>query len=276
MNKLQELQKWLSTGANFTKGVYLCQKFGIRPDLVNGTFKDGATRGNKKLLLDVLKTETSKLSPADGGQEVDISHTGEGQGVDKQAQIREKIKENFGMRARYPNINLSDAPDFIKFIFAEALATWETTVKAHDEKLMTAETDEQRRTIMEEISNAFEANDDAHKELAYFNNTGKILGEHPKYTDYEILEGNENPPTPEGNENPPAPGGNENPLTNELEKEFRAMEPTALLQKRNNFRSQISKTKKALETNPNDDEKKTKLAELQESEKLATSILDEI
>ncbi len=268
MNKLEELKKWDKTGANFHKGVELCRKHNIRPDLVNETFRDGASKGNKRLLLQIIKKEIALLSPS--GESTTVKTE---QDEQKKAKQRAKLAENFGMRNRYPNIKLSEAPDFIKLMFSEALASWNETVEAHDEKLMAAETDEQRFTIMNEVMAAIEANDIAHMELRHFNDTGEILGKHSKYADF--VKKGENTESEKSEGNTETENLEEGAPMSDQEKEFRAMDPTSLLMKRNNLRSQISKLKKALESDPDNSEKKAKLAELETAEKLANSILDE-
>ena len=265
MNKLQELQKWESSGANFHRGVELCKKHGIRPDLTNGTFTEGAIRGNKRLLLQVLTKEIAALTPPEAETTAPFDNKYNLPSLNKIAEMHAKLQENFGMRVRYPNLNLGDAPDFIKLMFSEALATWNDAVKAHDEKLIAAETDEDRFAIMTEIMTAIEANDAAHKELRHFTDTGTILGEHPKHADFVT-------PSEDVVEN-----HDHEDKTNEmsgLEKEFRAMTPQALLLKRNNLRSQISRARKKLEATPDDESLKTKLADLETAEKLASLILD--
>ena len=250
MTKLQELQKWISSGANFHRGVELCKKYGIRPDLTNGIFTEGVTRGNKRLLLQVLTKEIAALTPSEPENAQAFCQTLRNPNTQRTDEIRIKLQENFGMRARYPNLNLGEAPDFIKLMFSEALATWNDAVKAHDEKLIAAETDEDRFAIMTAIMTAIEANDAAHKELRHFNDTGEILGKHPKHADFvapseDVVENHD----PENKTNE----------MSDLEKEFRAMEPKALLLKRNNLRSQISKTKKSLEAAPDSESLKIKL-----------------
>jgi len=278
MNKLQELQKWYNTGANFHKGVELCKKHQIRPDLID-VFQNGATQGNKKLLLQILTKEIALLpNPNSTLPSLNNPNSDEA----KHTSIA-KVKENFGMRAKYPELQLNESSDFIKLMFSEALATWDEIIKKHDNELFAAETDEQRFAIMQQLMETVEANDAAHKELRHYNDTGEILGKHPKFAEF-------------------APNGKINAEVStqyveteeEWEKEFREMDAKDLLMKRNNLRSQISKTKKAIEQNlynlennllpPSGevptgkeiDELKTKLTDLELKEQTASAILDEI
>jgi len=267
MTKLQELQKWEKSGANFHKGVELCKKHGIRPDLTNGTFTEDATRGNKRLLLQILTKEIAALTPPEAKTTAPFDNKYNLPSLNKIAEMHAKLQENFGMRARYPSLNLGEAPDFIKLMFSEALATWNDAVKAHDEKLIAAETDEDRFAIMNTIMTAIEANDAAHKELRHFTDTGEILGEHSKYADFVA------PSEDVVKNHDPENKANE---MSDLEKEFYAIAPQALLMKRNNLRSQISKAKKSLESTPDDEILAVKLAGLEIAEKLANSILDKM
>lgn len=246
MTKLEELQLWEKKGSNFSRGVELCKKYNIRPDLVNGVFGQGPTKGNKRLLLQVLMKEKSALMPNALEKQPKDAH-----------EVRAMLAERFSMRQRYPDIKLAVAPDFIKLMFSEALGTWDKAVYMHDENLVNAETDEERFTIMDALISEIEMNDAAHKELRHFNDTGEVLGEHPKYAEfYENEDAGED-------------------TMSELEKEFRSIDTADLMKKRNNLRTQISKARKALDAEPENADMKAKLEGLEAAEKLANDILSE-
>jgi hypothetical protein len=275
MDKLQELKKWESTSANFFKGVELCTKHKIRLDLID-TFRDGATKGNKKLLLQILQKEIAKLSNKNDNSESETPnpHPSEGLRKVKLAAIA-KLNENFGMRARYPELNLNKAPDFIKLMFSEALASWDETVKLHDEELMNADTDAERLEIMERLMAAAQANDAAHNELRHYNDTKEILGKHPKYSDFSSPSERTGEASDfSGDKTDPEDTGKNNPMS-DLETKLREMDKASLLQWRNNRNSKISKVKAKIQNNPNNGLFKTELQNLESERNLANAILDE-
>lgn len=247
MTKLEELQEWNATGANYHKGVALCEKHKIRTDLTNGTFKEGAIPGNKRLLMQIILKEIQTLEnsfslPSNNKKDVHSAVT-----------VRAQLEENWGMKAKYPNIKLNeDTPRFIQQMFMEAMTTWGQAVKLHDEELVNPDaTDEERYAIMKKIATAYESNDAAHIELKHYNDTGEILGKHASITQ---------------NSTKTDPSAQE--------KKLRKLSTAELVNTSNSNRLQISKTKSAL-SKKFTNELNNKLTNLEETAKLLNALIME-
>lgn len=179
---LKELQNWLRGNANYDQGIELYLKYGGDRGLAARTLRPkGACAANKRTLVFHIKKiikglEALGVSTDDDQEDIVTTTTDPNQANGpKKVKLPEK-----GMAKLYPNVKLSECPDPIKLMFAEALGTWNKMCEAHDKELESAETDEERLAIMEDIFIAKEDNKLAHAELKHFNDTGKILGKHPK------------------------------------------------------------------------------------------------
>jgi hypothetical protein len=181
----RELKAWIDGNANYNEGVKLFVKHGGDKGLAARTFMPkGACAANKRLLLFHIKKmikdfeslgvqvmDSTKSQPANTNQNEGGGQNGGGNKVDLPA---------VGLRKLYPNIKLEECPDAIKLMFVDSLALWNTLCKAHDTELADAETDDERLEAMTKIFKAKEDNKLVHAELLHYNNTGNILGKHPK------------------------------------------------------------------------------------------------
>ena len=181
---LKELQDWLKGNANYSQGIELYVKYGGDRGLVARTLKPkGACAANKRTLMfhikNIIKGLEPLVTPTDSEQPKTDNNQQGGNENSNDGPKKVKLPEK-GMAKLYPNVKLSECPDPIKLMFAEALGTWNKLCEAHDKDLEAAETDEERLAIMEDLFIAKEDNKLAHAELKHFNDTGKILGKHPK------------------------------------------------------------------------------------------------
>ncbi|WP_297095579.1 hypothetical protein [uncultured Draconibacterium sp.] len=115
--------------------------------------------------------DSTKIVPLQGDE-----RSGGGQTGPKDA----KNHPVFSLKTMYPNLLLDTAPDSIKIMFADVIASWNKLCEAHDTELEAATTDEERAAVMAKIVAADETNRAAHAELKHYNDTQTVLGKHPK------------------------------------------------------------------------------------------------
>ncbi len=184
-----ELHQWVENNPNWDDGIILLKKHG-KENLVATHLSKGQFPANKKLMLSTIRGLRDEFKPqnivtvpgadniplqGDGGET-----TGGKTNPNQSPQTPTAPHPVFSLKAMYPNLELDTAPDFIKLMFADAIATWNRLCEAHDTELEAAENDEQRAEIMAKIIAADEENQAAHAELKHWNDTHGILGKHPK------------------------------------------------------------------------------------------------
>ncbi len=211
-----ELNNWIEKNPNWDTGIALLIQYG-KKQLVVTVLNKGQFPANKKLMLSTIRSLRDEFKPKDitisknlstsQGDDPDLSIGGsedqspvtmsevEGQSIstnlhqspsvtlsEVEGQPAKPAKNHpvFSLKAMYPNLNLDAAPDQIKIMFADAIASWNRLCEAHDTELEAAETDEQRAAVMAVIVAADEENRAAHAELKHWNDTQTILGKHPK------------------------------------------------------------------------------------------------
>jgi len=185
----RELKAWLDGNANYNQGVDLFVKHGGDKGLASRTLvPKGACAANKRLLLfkikgmiEDLEAQGVQAMPPAGEQTADTQNQASGQeGGGDNKNLNKVDLPAVGLRKLYPNIKLEECSDAIKLMFADSLALWNKLCKAHDTELADADSDEARFDAMVKIYEAKEENKLVHAELLHFNNTGNILGKHPK------------------------------------------------------------------------------------------------
>lgn len=178
---VKELESWLAGSANYNTGVELFLKYGGDKGLAARTLKPlGPVGANKRLLKFKIGNMIAdfKASIPATNQSVNPSTDQSLNPSDRQSQKTVDLPA-VGLRKLYPNINLSEAPDEIKLMFAEAIASYGKMVTTSNE-LSDDMTEEERLAKLNELYLAREDNKAVHAELDYYNTTGKLLGEHPK------------------------------------------------------------------------------------------------
>lgn len=186
---IQELENWLRGASNYFTGLQLFLKYGGDKGFHARVFEPkGACRANKQLLkskIESMIADFKMLIPAEtvvsesNNDQADDNGTA---GTDDETKNQSKRVElpAVGLRKLYPNLKLEDAPDEIKLMFAEAIATFGKVVTLHDKELTDDMTDDERLAKLTELYEANEENKAAHAELKHFNDTGMLLGKHPK------------------------------------------------------------------------------------------------
>lgn len=188
---VEELEKWLSGSSNYFIGIDLFLKYGGDKGLVARTLRPaGACAANKRLLKFKIEGLIAQFKPMAVTEATTIPELfPEQRSVSKgvegalpepvEGQKRVELPQ-VGLRKLYPNINLSEAPDEIKLMFATALGNFGKEIDLHDKELSDDMTDEQRLEKLTELYATREDNKLVHAELKHFNDTGMLLGEHPK------------------------------------------------------------------------------------------------
>ena len=155
--------------------------------------------------------------------------------------MNDEEKAGFKISERYPFLRLEDCPNEFKILTADAITAFHNFKDAHTklfEEVVMPEKQEltydEIYTIASQLLEDFEINREIHKELEHYATTGEILAEH------DIFEGLRK------------------------DREIAALSDIQLKQKITNLASQISKKKKAVET----EKDKAKKEEL-EASKLA-------
>lgn len=178
LEAVRELENWINGQSNYFVGIDIYLKYGGDKGLVARTLRpSGACASNKRLLLYKINGLISEFKP------LIVAETTNSKVVnvpDATTSVKRVELPQVGLRKLYPNINLSEAPDEIKLMFANAIASFGKMIDLHDKELNDDMTDEQRLEKLTELYEASKENKAAHAELKHFNDTGKLLGEHPK------------------------------------------------------------------------------------------------
>lgn len=175
---VEELEKWLSGSSNYFTGIDLFLKYGGDKSLAARTLRPaGACAANKRLLKFKIEGLIAQFKPMVAAEAIAPDNS---QPATRNTQPKTVELPQVGLRKLYPNINLSEAPDEIKLMFATALGNFGKEIDLHDKELSDDMTDEQRLEKLTELYATREDNKLVHAELKHFNDTGMLLGEHPK------------------------------------------------------------------------------------------------
>jgi hypothetical protein len=175
---VEELEAWKSGSSNYHVGIDLFLKYGGDNGLASRVLKaKGACPANKRLLKHKIEGQIAQLKLLVAAEAIAPDNS---QPETRNSQPKTVELAQVGLRKLYPNINLSEAPDEIKIMFANAIASFGKMIDVHDKELSDEMTDDERLAKLTELYEASEENKAAHAELKHFNDTGMLLGEHPK------------------------------------------------------------------------------------------------
>lgn len=193
---MEELKKWLDNPTrDYFVGVELYQKYGDDMRLKNRIFPNGPFLGNQKLLhyelqkiynlkQAVSSISITKVSAQTEAQEVE-PETQESAPVEVLVPVVETT-EGY-LRKEFPKINYETLPDPLKVLVVDRIALFNKAKHARDE-MFAADNDEERGKWSRIQAESMIANKLIWKELHHYNETEKILGEHPIFARMKELE----------------------------------------------------------------------------------------
>lgn len=100
-------------------------------------------------------------------------------------------KEGLKIRDQYTFLNNTDCPDEYKVLVADKITAWKEFAKNHSALVDGIDENESEEKLYEVAKSAvteFQLNDDIRKELDFYQEQGKVLGNHPKLNDLKIKE----------------------------------------------------------------------------------------
>lgn len=106
-------------------------------------------------------------------------------------QQNEAAKEGLKIRDQYPFLNDENCPDEFKILVADKISAWKRFVKSQNALVDGLDANEAEDKLFELAKSAvdnFQLNDDIRKELDFYKETGKVLGENPKLSNLKIKE----------------------------------------------------------------------------------------
>jgi hypothetical protein len=219
-----EISTWLSDpNADYWAGVKLYEKYGPDIRLKLRVFPAGDFLGNKKTLRYELEKLVKKKSLLHSRSVKPVSTSPDQPGKE----VSEKVsipKTNDGyLRKEFPQLKFSDLPDDLKVLVVDKIALYH---KANElrEKKFDAATDQERLDLNAGEIEARMENKLIWDELNHFQQTGKVLGKHPRFARQKEIE------------------------------KLALLTREQLFKKKQNFPSSISKAKKAIKDNPGDEQ----------------------
>lgn len=104
-------------------------------------------------------------------------------------ETNEAAKEGLKIRDQYPFLNDPNCPDEYKILISDKITAWKEFAKNHSALIEGIDEDESEGKLYELAKSAvaeFQLNDDIRKELDFYQEQGKVLGEHPKLNNLKI------------------------------------------------------------------------------------------
>lgn len=92
------------------------------------------------------------------------------------------------LRNQFPFLNRKDCPNEIKILVSDLITTWERLNQIREEELPKAKNKNQRFALAKEAAESHRENRIIWREINYYNENGKILGEHPIFTEKIYLD----------------------------------------------------------------------------------------
>lgn len=183
---MEELKSWLDNpGRDYFAGVKLYEKYGDDVRLKMRVFPAGPFINNQTLLHYELEKVYKTLSKTDKAEtdKTILSRQEEKTEIIKPVlpviAVQTDPKQGY-LRKEFPKLKFEDLPDDLKVLVIDARISYGKAQKAREEKF-NANTDEERlEHNLTEIENRLE-NKLIWKELNHFQETGMVLGEHPRF-----------------------------------------------------------------------------------------------
>lgn len=228
---MEDLKKWLDNPTrDYFVGVELYQKYGDDMRLKIRVFPNGPFLGNQKLLhYELQKIYNLKQAIAS----IVVTKVSVQKDQEAETKTQESTPEEVPvpvvettegyLRKEFPKINYETLPDPLKVLVVDRIALFNKAKHAR-EQMFAADNDDDRGKWSRIQAESMIANKLIWKELHHYNETRKILGEHPNFARMKEME------------------------------KIQAMSREQLFNKKKNFESARSKAKKAL-SKANGDEK---------------------
>lgn len=103
----------------------------------------------------------------------------------------EAAKEGLKIRDQYPFLNDENCPDEFKILVADKISAWKKFAESQNALVDGVDANEAEDKLFELAKSAvdnFQLNDDIRKDLDFYKETGKVLGENPKLSNLKIKE----------------------------------------------------------------------------------------
>lgn len=129
-------------------------------------------------------TQDANPNPSDASQ---ISE--QQKAVFAELEANQSAKEGLKIRDQYPFLNDPNCPDEYKILISDKITAWKEFAKNHSALIEGIDEDESEGKLYELAKSAvaeFQLNDDIRKELDFYKENGKVLGEHPKLENLKI------------------------------------------------------------------------------------------
>lgn len=195
---MEDLKQWLDDPSrDYYRGVELYNKYGDDVRLKLRVFPQGHFEGNQKLLHYELEKIVQRVNaPKDSylvSKNVQEEKPEEIQPASEQPTEPEKVlvpvvetTEGY-LRKEFPNINYETLPDQLKILVVDRIALFNKAQHAR-RQMFEADNDDQRGKWARIQAESHIANRAIWEELNYYNESGKILGEHPAFARMKEME----------------------------------------------------------------------------------------
>ncbi len=226
---MEEIKQWLDDPSrDYFQGVKLYERYGDDVRLKLRVFPMGPMLGNQRQLhyeLDKIYTARFGAVPGAHKKVKPVQAAQAPTRKDEPVKVPVPATETTEgyLRKEFPKINYETLPDPLKVLVVDRIALFNKAKHARDQ-MFSADNNEDRGKWSRIQAESIIANKLIWKELNHFNETGKILGEHPNFSRMKELE------------------------------KLQAMSREQLFKKKKNFPSAISKANKAIKKSGDDEE----------------------